>query len=109
MSGGRDSDETVTSPYNFRYKRVCAREGFREDTSVAGVMVGAFCSFLLGLINPGVVNKAGPDWLWAGGRSDFVRNIYFRPDGGFRRFGRLALFLTLAGGSSAMFWVLSRL
>ncbi len=74
-----------------------------------GVLVGTFCSFLLGLANPAVVNKAGPDWLWAGGRSDFVRNLYFRPNGAFRRFGFLALVLTLAGGSSALLWVLARL
>lgn len=109
MSGARDSDETVTSPYNFRYKHVCASERFREDTAVAAVMVGAFCSFLLGLLNPGVVNKAGPDWLWAGGRSDFVRNLYFRPNGAFRRFGFLALMLTFAAGTAALVWLLPRL
>jgi len=53
---------------------------------VLGVLVGTFCSFLIGLLNPAVANKAGPDWLWAGGRSDFVRNLYFRPNGAFRRF-----------------------
>lgn len=72
-------------------------------------MVGAFCSFLLGLLNPAVVNKAGPDWMWAGGREDFVRNLYFRPDGAFRRYGFLALMLTLAAGAGALFWLLQRL
>ena len=72
-------------------------------------MVGAFCSFLLGLLNPAVVNKAGPDWMWAGGREDFVRNLYFRPDGAFRRYGFLGLMLTLAAGAGALFWLLQRL
>ena len=74
-----------------------------------GVLVGTFCSFLLRLLNPAIANKAGPDWLWAGGRSDLVRNLYFRPNGAFRRFGFLGLVLTLAGGSSALIWMLGRL
>ena len=76
---------------------------------MAGALVGTFCAFLFNLVNPAIVNKAGPDWMWAGGRSDFVRNLYFRPNGAFRRFGFLALVLTLAGGSSALLWVLARL
>jgi hypothetical protein len=76
---------------------------------VFGVLVGTFCSFLIGLLNPAVVNKAGPDWLWAGGRSDFVRNLYFRPNGAFRRFGLLGLVLTFAAGTAALLWVLQRL
>ena len=35
---------------------------------VAGMMVGTFFSFLLGIFHPGVANKAGPDWLWMLGR-----------------------------------------
>lgn len=76
---------------------------------VAGVLVGTFCSFLLGLVNPAVVNKAGPDWLWAGGRMDFVRNLYFRPDGAFRRYGFVGLMLTLGAGTAALLWLLQRL
>ena len=56
-----------------------------------GVIVGTFCSFLLGLFNPYLANKAGPDWLWGGGRDDLIRNLYFRPNGTFRRYGRIAL------------------
>ena len=76
---------------------------------VAGVLVGTFCSFLLGLVNPAVVNKAGPDWLWAGGRMDLVRNLYFRPDGAFRRYGFVGLMLTLGAGTAALLWLLQRL
>jgi len=68
-----------------------------------GVLVGTFFSFVLGLFNPLVVNKAGPDWLWGGGRDDVIRNLYFRPNGTFRRYGRVALMLTLAGGSLALY------
>ena len=71
-----------------------------------GMVVGTFFSFLLGMLNPLVANKAGPDWLWAGGRNDPVRSLYFRPDGSFRRFGRLALLCTLFGGSAALYWML---
>jgi hypothetical protein len=68
-----------------------------------GVMVGAFCSFLLDLFNPYVANKAGPDWLWGGGRDDLIRNLYFRPNGSFRRYGRAALVATLLLGSAALY------
>ena len=68
-------------------------------------MVGTFCSFLLGLLNPAVANKAGPDWMWAGGRADFVRNLYFRPNGAFRRYGFVGLMVTLAAGAAALFWI----
>ena len=74
-----------------------------------GALVGTFLSFVLGLFNPYVVNKAGPDWLWSGGRDDVIRNLYFRPNGGFRRYGRAALTLTLIGGSVALYWMLQPL
>jgi hypothetical protein len=82
---------------------------FREDGFVAlGVMVGTFFSFVLGIFNPYVVNKAGPDWMWTGGRDDFLRNLYFRPNGSFRRFGRVALVATLSFGSIAVYCLLFR-
>jgi len=71
-----------------------------------GVFVGTFSSFVLGLFNPYVVNKAGPDWLWSGGRDDVIRNLYFRPNGTFRRYGRMAMVLTLAAGSAALYWLM---
>ena len=76
---------------------------------VLGVIVGTFVSFCAGFFNPRVVNKAGPDWLWGGGRDDIIRNLYFRPNGTFRRYGRVALMLTLLGGSIALYWVLQPL
>jgi hypothetical protein len=44
--------------------------------------------------------------MWAGGRTDPIRALYFRQDGNFRRFGRLALLSTLAAGSGAIYWML---
>ncbi len=76
---------------------------------VAGMLVGSFFSFLLGIFHPGVANKAGPDWLWAGGRDDLIRNLYFLPNGRFRRYGREALVLTLVLGSMALCWIAGRL
>ena len=70
------------------------------------VVVGTFCSFVIGIFNPYVLNKAGPDWMWGSGRNDVVRNLYFRPDGSFRRYGRIALLATLTGGSAALYWLL---
>jgi len=63
-----------------------------------GMVVGSCFSFFLGLFTP----AAGPDWMWAGGRNDVIRGLYFRPNGAFRRYGRAALFLTLLGGSAAL-------
>ncbi len=71
-----------------------------------GVIVGTFCSFLLGIFNPYLANKAGPDWLWGGGRDDLIRNLYFKPNGSFRRFGRAALVATVCLGSMAFFSLL---
>jgi hypothetical protein len=73
------------------------------------MVVGTFFSFLVGIFNPLVQNKAGPDWLWSGGRGDRVRNLYFRPNGSFRRYGRPALVLTLILGSAAFCWILQRI
>jgi hypothetical protein len=71
---------------------------------VLGIFVGTFLSFCLGSFNPRVANKAGPDWLWSGGRDDVIRGLYFRPNGTFRRYGRAALTATLVGGSAALYW-----
>ena len=72
-------------------------------------LVGTFVSFMLGILNPGVLNKAGPDWLWMGGRDDVIRNLYFRPNGSFRRYGRPALVLTLIVGTAAVYWIVRRI
>jgi hypothetical protein len=72
---------------------------------VVGFAVGTFFSFVMGMFQP----AAGPDWMWAGGRNDPIRRLYFRPDGSFRRFGRIALLLTLAAGSAALYWMLQRM
>ena len=36
---------------------------------------------------------AGPDWMWRGGRNDPVRNMLFRADGSWRRYGKLGVLL----------------
>jgi hypothetical protein len=74
-----------------------------------GVLVGTFLSFLFGIFNPYLANKAGPDWMWTGGRDDLIRNLYFKPNGSFRRYGRLALIATLWFGSMAAYWLLRQL
>jgi len=71
--------------------------------------VGTFVSFIVGIANHGTANKAGPDWLWMGGRDDVVRNLYFQPNGRFRRYGLPALILTLVAGSAAIYWILQRI
>ena len=68
------------------------------------MVIGSCLSFFLGLLRP----AAGPDWMWAGGRDDVIRGLYFRPNGSFRRYGRVALMVTLAGGSVALYWMLQR-
>ena len=57
-------------------------------------------------VDPRIINKAGPDWLWMGGREDVIRNLYFKPNGAFRRYGRIGLFATLVVGSTAFLWML---
>jgi hypothetical protein len=76
---------------------------------LASSLVGTFVSFILGMLNPKILNKAGPDWLWMGGREDVVRNLFFRPNGSFRRYGLPALVLTFIVGSAALFWILQRI
>ena len=71
--------------------------------------VGTLVSFFVGIFDPRVVNKAGPDWLWVGGRDDVIRGLYFKPNGTFRRYGFLALVLTLAAATAALFWLGGRL
>jgi hypothetical protein len=71
--------------------------------------LGTLASFLIAIFDPRVVNKAGPDWLWVGGRDDVIRSLYFKPNGAFRRYGFVALMLTLAAGSAALFWLGARL
>ena len=71
--------------------------------------LGALAAFFIGIFDPRIVNKAGPDWLWLGGRDDAIRSLYFKPNGAFRRYGFVALMLTLAAGSAALFWLAGRL
>jgi hypothetical protein len=70
-----------------------------------GVVVGTFFWFLLGVFNPNIVNKAGADWMWSGGRDDLIRNLYFKPDGAFRRYGKAGLLATLFLGSAGIYFL----
>jgi hypothetical protein len=72
-------------------------------------MLGALASLLVALVDPRVTNKAGPDWLWMGGRDDAVRNLFFKPNGAFRRYGFLGLLATFGSGGAAVFWIVQRL
>ena len=76
---------------------------------VFGSTVGALAAFFVGIFDPRVANKAGPDWLSLGGRDDVIRSLYFKPNGAFRRYGCVALMLTLAAGTAALFWLGGRL
>ena len=68
--------------------------------------LGALASFLIGILDPRIAIKAGPDWMWMGGRDDVIRNLYFKPNGSFRRYGRAALLVTFIAGSAAIAWML---
>jgi hypothetical protein len=72
-------------------------------------LVGTLVSFIVGIADPRTANKAGPDWLWMGGRDDIIRNLYFRPNGSFRSFGLTGLLLTMMAGSAAVYWILQRI
>ena len=71
--------------------------------------LGALASFLVGLMDPRIVNKAGPDWLWMGGRDDVVRNLFFKSNGAFRRYGLVGLVATFGSGAAALLWIVQRL
>ena len=89
-----------------RGDKQCFSSGSIGEAFVAlGVIVGTFVSFVLGIFNPCVANKAGPDWMWTGGRADVIRNLYFKPNGTFRRYGRVALLATLSLGPAALYWL----
>ena len=71
--------------------------------------LGVLAAFFVGIFDPRVINKAGPDWLWLGGRDDVIRALYFKPNGTFRRYGFVALMLTLAASVAALYWLGARL
>jgi hypothetical protein len=71
--------------------------------------VGTLVSFIVAIADPRTANKAGPDWLWMGGRDDVVRNLFFQANGRFRRYGFPALVLTLIAGSAAIYWIVQRI
>jgi len=68
--------------------------------------LGALASFLVAMLDSRIANKAGPDWMWMGGRDDVIRNLYFKPNGSFRRYGRAGLLVTFVAGSTAIAWML---
>jgi hypothetical protein len=47
--------------------------------------------FLVRAFDPAITNKAGPNWMWWGGKFDTIRNIFFKQDGSFRRNARAPL------------------
>jgi hypothetical protein len=72
-------------------------------------LVGTLVSFIVTIADPRTANKAGPDWLWMGGRDDVVRNLFFQANGRFRRYGFPALVLTLIAGSASIYWIVQRI
>ena len=46
--------------------------------------------------------------MWAGGRDDVIRSLYFRPNGSFRRYGRVGTIRSLCAAGSAALLVLCR-
>src|SRR5260221_10467253 len=72
----------------------------RNSDMVFCSSLGALASFLVAILDPRILNKAGPDWMWMGGRGDVVPNLYFKPNGSFRRYGRAALLVPFVAGSA---------
>jgi len=60
------------------------------------VIAAAWMMIIVRAYDPAIKNKAGPNWMWRLGRYDPVRNIFYRQDGSFRKFGRIAIALILA-------------
>jgi hypothetical protein len=61
---------------------------------------------LAAVFNPKVGNKAGPDWIWSLRKFDPLRNVFFKADGSFRRYGRLILSIFLALALLGVLYVL---
>ncbi|HTJ19302.1 MAG TPA: hypothetical protein VL494_21110 [Steroidobacteraceae bacterium] len=51
------------------------------------IVVGAGIAMMVFLF----VGGAGPDWMWVGGRNNPLRNLLFRPDGSWRRYGKVGV------------------
>ena len=60
---------------------------------------------LVTMFNPKVTNKAGPNWSWRLGKYDPIRFIFFRQDGTFRRYGRVALLIPVVAALIFMLFV----
>jgi hypothetical protein len=65
-------------------------------------------AILFFIFRPGEA-KAGPNWFWRFGRFDPIRNIFFRADGSFRRYGRPVVSIILIGVLAALFYLLASL
>jgi hypothetical protein len=62
-----------------------------EIGTILGVVILAAVATLAALFTKG----AGPDWSWKLGRKDPIRNMLFREDGSWRRYGRLGIVLAI--------------
>jgi len=60
-----------------------------EIGTILGFAIAAVVAMVAALFTKG----AGPDRRWKGGRKDPVRNMFFREDGSWRRYGRLGIVL----------------
>jgi hypothetical protein len=61
-------------------------------TALLVVVIAAVIGLLVSLFMFG----ADPDSIWWHGRRDPIRNLFFRPNGTWRRFGRLGLLCAIA-------------
>ena len=60
-------------------------------SAVLLVLACADIALLVGILHPAIKRKAGPTWIWQWGQYDPIRNIFFKADGSFRKYGRLFL------------------
>src|SRR5260221_13129588 len=56
----------------------------RNSDMVFCSTLGALASFLVAILDPRILNKAGADWIGMGARDDGIRNLYFKPKGSVR-------------------------
>ena len=62
-----------------------------EIDTILGVVIVAAIATVAAFLTKG----AGADWRWKLGRKDPVRNMLFREDGSWRRYGRLGIVLAI--------------
>src|SRR5260221_4920602 len=76
----------IFGPLSFIMRHVVGRNSDMVFCST----LGALASFLVAILDPRILNKAGPHLMWIGGQDDVIRKLYFKANGRVLRYRRAA-------------------